>query len=180
MTRARLKNTKQLKWRGGLVVVSCHAAPETMLTHYSEMLRVQLARERTAALLRVRPHIPTTAGTAALLADFLCAVTVDPVVVWAPRKNSTAVSAWEAALGATPFRIVAIRSALGIDDVMEVRLLHGAWVVLYNSLRSSRSPGPGVRDVLLNLFVALYCTGLRYDAYIEDDARANLRVDSKR
>lgn len=94
------------------------------------MQMVQLARELAAALLRVRRHIPTTAGTAALLADFLCAVTVDPDVVRDPRKNWTAVSAWEAALGATPFRIVAIRSALGIDDVKELRLLHGAGVVL--------------------------------------------------
>lgn len=131
---------------------------------------------RKAALMRIRRHIPHTAGTAERLTDFLRAVTVDPVVVWAPKRNWAAVSSLVAALHAVPFRAAPFRAALHREPVKQLRLLHGAAVALYPALSSQRAPGPQVRKVFLNLLLALYNTAKRYDDCIDDDERSSLPV----
>lgn len=134
-------------------------------------------RMRKAALLRIRRRIPHTVGTAERLTDFLRAVTVDPVVVWAPKKDWTAVSSLVDALRTEPFSAARFRDSLRSEPVKELRLLHGAAVALYPSLCSRRAPGPQVREVFLNLLLSLFTTARRYDEYIAEDERASLPVD---
>lgn len=131
-------------------------------------------RRRDGALLRVIPGIPSTAATTSRLVDFLRAVVVDPVVVWAPGGDWAGVSALVQALVADKFDKRALQLAINLPQVKELRLLHGAVSALFPVLCTQ----PRVRDIFSNLLLALCETIQRYLKFVDDDAAACLMSTS--
>lgn len=121
---------------------------------------------RDGALMRIIPAIPSTAATTAHLVDFVRAVVVDPVVVWAPGGNWEGVHALVTALAAEPFDQSALAAASKGENVKSQRLLHGAVAALYPVLCSQ----PRVRDLFTNLLLAICETNERYLAFVKADA----------
>lgn len=82
------------------------------------------------------------------------------------------------ALQTEPFNAARFRTSLRSKPVKELPLLQGAAFALYPSFCSRRSPGFQVREVILNLLLALFSKALRYDHYISEDERTSLSVDA--
>lgn len=129
-------------------------------------------RRRDGALMRIIPAIPSTAATTSQLIDFVRAVVVDPVVVWAPSGNWAGVHTLVKALAAEPFEQSALAEASRSTVVKDQRLLHGAVTALYPVLCSQ----PRVRDLLVNLLLAICETNQRYLDFVNADAAKKLPV----
>ncbi|OSX73408.1 hypothetical protein BU14_0350s0001 [Porphyra umbilicalis] len=130
---------------------------------------------RGDALLRPLPNIVATAGSAERLVDFARAVVIDPVVVWAPAGDWTAVGVVVEALRAEPFSRAGLQAAVRHVAVKELRLLHGAVVTLYPSLCTQ----PRVRVVLLNVLLAMCVTDRRYQDFVDKHAAAEIPRDER-
>jgi len=129
---------------------------------------------RRRALLRPSVAVASTAGSAERLVDFVRAVVVEPVVVWAPGADWTAVDELSSVLRAEPFVAADLRRVLRDPAVLELRLLRGAVLSLYPSLCRQ----PRVRMVLLNLLLALRSTNERYIAFVDNDAMQKTPKDA--
>jgi len=130
---------------------------------------------RGGALLRPKPAIAVTAGSGERLVDFVRAVVVDPVVVWAPGGDWTAIGAVVSALAAEPFRRAKLQRAVRSAAVKELRLLHGALVSLYPALCTQ----PRVRVVMINLLTAVCATHERYREFVDQNALDELPRDER-
>lgn len=123
-------------------------------------------RQRDNALMRIIRSIPSTAATISKLIEFIRAVVVDPVVVWAPSGDWAGVHALVGALAAEPFEPRALLAARRSAAVTNQRLLHGAIMALYPVLCSQ----PRVRDIFTNLLLAICEKNERYLKFVNDDA----------
>lgn len=70
------------------------------------------------------------------------------------------------ALRAEPFVAADVQAAMRLREVQDQRLLHGEVGALYPVLRSQQR----VRDVFVNLLLAICETNVRYEAFVAADA----------
>lgn len=126
-------------------------------------------RRRQGALLRLNKLIPKTADATEKVVGVVRAVTCDPVVVWAPGGNWTAVKEMIEVLGDNPFSLHELRRALAHPSVADLRLLRGAVACLAPILAQRQAN----RLVLRDLLQALKSTARRYDAFVRDHGAHN-------
>eukprot|EP00168_Porphyra_purpurea_P009753 TRINITY_DN2392_c0_g1_i7.p1 TRINITY_DN2392_c0_g1~~TRINITY_DN2392_c0_g1_i7.p1 ORF type:complete len:541 (+),score=79.17 TRINITY_DN2392_c0_g1_i7:2286-3908(+) len=169
----------------GVAVASETAAPLMHRQQLSELLRAVAGpiladaggtageARRKRALLRPSISIAATAGSADRLVDFARAVAVDPVVVWAPAGDWTAVSQIVTALSAEPFVVADLQAALKHPAVVELRILRGAVLSLYPAV----SRQPRVRQDFCNWLLALCETSERYVSFVEKDVEQKVAKD---
>jgi len=129
---------------------------------------------REQAMLRPIAAVASTVGSAQRLVDFVRAVTVDPVVVWAPAGDWSAVNELVAVLSADPFEAEDLRTVLKHNAVKELRLLRGAVLSLYPALCQQ----PRVRVLLRNLLLAIIETSQRYSSFVSEDAKQKSSIDA--
>lgn len=114
-------------------------------------------------LFRLRPEIPTTAAATLKIVDFVRALTVDPVMVWAPNNNWGAVNAIHRVLVDKDFTADKLATTLEREDVCNLRLLRGAVACLGPAFVEDQS----LRVIFAGLLLAFKSTADSYQAFVD-------------
>jgi len=114
--------------------------------------------------LPLLPHIPSTAASALKVMEFVRAVVVDPVVVWAPQGCWVAIDEVVAVLRSERFSVPALASVLGLPLVAEQRLLRGAVACLGPGLAADLN----LRVLLADVLSALKGRVAEYNKWVGD------------
>jgi len=115
-------------------------------------------------VLPLKPECPSTAASNEAVINFLRAVTVDPVTVWAPRNKWTAVLSLVATLEANNFSSFTLAATLSRPEVAEQRLLRSAVACLGPAIVVHRH----LRLLLASLLRSLQDTMANYEMFVAD------------
>jgi len=110
------------------------------------------------------PHVPGTAASMLKVLEFVRAVTVDPVFVWAPQGSWAAVDAVLGVLLAEDFSVHALAAVLRSPAVKEQRLLRGAVACLGPGLEAHTE----TRKLLAAVLKTLKRRVVEYDQWVGD------------
>jgi len=111
------------------------------------------------------PHVPGTAASMLKVLEFVRAVTVDPVFLWAPQGSWAAVDAVLAVLLANCFSVAAFAAVLRLPEVKEQRWLRGAVACLGPGLEAD----PETRRLLEAVPKTLQRRVVEYDKWVGDE-----------
>ena len=118
------------------------------------------------------PHIPGTAASMVKILEFVRAIVVDPVLVWAPQGSWAAVDAVLNVLNSDRFAIDSLAATLSLPVVKEQRLLRGAVACLGPGLDAN----PALRQLLAAVLLGMKRRVVEYDTYVAEvvalDSRA--------
>lgn len=114
--------------------------------------------------LPLLPHVPSTAASALKVIEFVRAVVVDPVVVWAPQGSWVAVDKLVAVLRSESFSLPSLAAVLRLPLVAEQRLLRGAVACLGPGLVTN----PHLRVLLADVLSGLKRRVAEYDKWVGD------------
>jgi len=112
--------------------------------------------------LPLQAHIPGTAASTLKILEFVRAILVDPVFVWAPQGSWAAVDAVLEALNAQRFSVELLAAALNLPPVNDQRLLRGAVACLGPGLDAN----PELRRLLARLLSGLKKRAAEYDKFV--------------
>jgi len=132
--------------------------------------------------LPLQTHIPCTAASTLKIMEFVRAIVVDPVFVWAPQGSWVAVDAVLDVLNADHFSVASLSAALLLPAVNEQRLLRGAVACLGPGLDADHALRGLLARVLMGLKrraeeYAKFVAGADQPAALDDGAIDALRVE---
>ena len=111
------------------------------------------------------PHVPGTAASMLKVLEFVRAVTVDPVFLWAPQASWAAVDAVLGVLLANYFSVAAFAAVLRLPEVKEQRWLRGAVACT----RPLPEADPETRRLLAAVLKTLKRRVVEYDKWVGDE-----------
>lgn len=110
----------------------------------------------------LQAHIPGTAGSTLKILEFVRAILVDPVFVWAPQGSWAAVDVMLEALNAPEFSVDFLAAALSLPPVNDQRLLRGAVACLGPGLDAH----PKLRRLLARLLAGIKTREAEYEKFV--------------